>query len=83
MVVYKINSTALNVTWDKQTLVELKGLADYVVEYSLVVPNRRRQLSDTITVPWTESHVIITNLTPGAQYDVSVSVSTSVGISGK
>ena len=82
VIVYKINSTAINVTWDKQTLVELKGLADYTIEYSLAVPNRRRQSSGMITVPWTESHVVITNLTPGAQYDVSVSISTSAGISG-
>ena len=82
MIVYKINSTAINVTWDKQTLVELKGLADYTIEYSTAVSNRKRQLSGVVTVPWTESHVVITDLTPGAQYDVSVSVSTSVGMSG-
>lgn len=79
---YKINSTAINITWDKQTLVELKGLADYIIEYSLAVPNRRRQSSGIVSVPWTESYVIVTNLTPGAQYDVSVSVSTSAGMSG-
>ena len=84
VVVYKINSTAINVTWDKQTLVELKGLADYTVEYIMAVSNRKRQtLSGVVTVPWTESNVLITNLTPGVQYDVSVSVATSVGISGK
>ena len=80
--VYKINSTAINVTWDKQTLVELKGLADYTVEYSIAESNRKRQSSGIVTVPWTENHVVITNLTPGAQYDVYVSVSTSVGMSG-
>ena len=79
---YKINSTAINVTWDKQTLVELKGLADYTIEYSTAASNRKRQLSGVVTVPWTESHVVVTNLTPGVQYDVSVSVSTSVGMSG-
>ena len=83
VVVFKINSTALNVTWDKQTLVELKGLADYIVVYSPVVPKKKRQSSKMVTVPWTESHVIITNLTVGAQYDITVSVSTSVGMSGK
>ena len=84
VVVYKINSTAINVTWDKQTLIELKGLADYTVEYSMAVSNRKRQiLSGVVTVPWTESNVLITNLTPGVQYDVSVSVATSVGMSGK
>ena len=77
--VFKINSTALNVTWDKQTLVELKGLADYIVEYSPAISERRQM----VTVPWTESHVIITNLTLGAQYDITVSVITSVGMSGK
>ena len=44
--VLKINSTAINVTWDAQTLVELKGLADYIVEYSPFVPKRK---SKTVT----------------------------------
>lgn len=77
-----VNSTAINVTWDKQTLVELKGLADYIVEYSQYIPNRKRQSGNTVIVPWTENHVIISNLKQGAQYSVSVSVSTSVGVSG-
>ena len=80
----KVNFTAIDVSWDKQTLVELKGLADYIVEYSPVdVLKSKRQIGNTVTVPWTENHVIIPNLTPGAKYDISVSTSTSVGMSGK
>ena len=83
VLVLKINITAINVSWDKQTLVELKGIADYIVEYSpAAVLKSKRQISNTVTVPWTENHVTIPNLTPGAKYDVSVSVSTSVGMSG-
>ena len=84
VVYFNINSTAIYVSWDKQTLVELKGLADYIIEYSQFesVSNKKRQSRNMVTVPWTETHAVITNLTPGAMYNIFVSVSTSVGISG-
>ena len=81
--VSKINSTAIIVTWEKQSLVKLKGLADYIVQYKpIVMKTRKRQLDNTVSVPWTENHVVITNLISGAEYNVSVSVLTSAGISG-
>ena len=47
----KVNFTAIDVSWDKQTLVELKGLADYIVEYSPVdVLKSKRQIGNTVTV---------------------------------
>lgn len=76
----RINSTAIDVSWDRQTLVELKGLAEYVIEYSQV--SKRRQSGNTITIPWTENNVIISKLMPGIEYSVTVSASTSVGMSG-
>ena len=82
MLASRINSTAINVTWDKQTLVEVKGFANYIVEYRQVDQNKKRQSGDRVTVPWPATYVIISNLNPGGQYGVSVSVSTSVGISG-
>ena len=80
--VSRVNSTAIDVSWDSQTLLELKGLADYVVTY-YQVSSEKRQAGNTVTVPWTENNVVISNLTQGVDYNVSVSTSTSVGTSGK
>lgn len=79
--VSRINSTVIEVTWDRLTLVELKGLAEYVIQYSQMT-TKRRQSGDIVTVPWTENNLVISNLIPGIEYSVTVSASTSVGTSG-
>jgi hypothetical protein len=79
--VSRINSTAAEVSWDRQTLAELKGLAEYVVDYTQVA-SRRRQSGNRVIVPWTENNVIISNLMPGVEYTVTVSASTSAGMTG-
>lgn len=81
MLVSRISSTALNVSWDKQTLVELKGLAEYLVEYS-EASSVKRQSARAVIVPWTETSVIISDLMAGVEYSVTVSVATSAGMSG-
>ena len=68
-------------SWDSQTLVELKGLADYIITY-YPTSSMKRQAGNTVTVAWTVNNVVISNLEPGVQYNVSVSTSTSSGISG-
>ena len=78
VVVSRINSTSIEVRWDRQTLVELKGLAEYVIEYTEVVS----QLGNRVTVPWTENNITISNLRPGVEYSVTMSTSTSAGTSG-
>ena len=81
--VVRFDSITIGVSWTKFTLVELKGLASYIVTYNLVIPgSRKRQVGGTITVPWTENHVIISNLQSGAQYDITVTTSTLAGMSG-
>ena len=35
-----------------------------------------------MTVPWTQNQVIISDLQPGAEYDVTVRISTAAGMSG-
>ena len=82
MVVVRFDSTSIGVSWTKFTLVELKGLANYIVTYNIIIGSRKRQLGGTVTVPWTENRVIISNLQPGAEYDVTVSTSTAAGTSG-
>ena len=83
VVVVRFDSTSIGVSWTKFTLVELKGFANYIVTYNIIIGSRKRQeLGGTITVPWTENRVIISNLQPGAEYDITVSTSTSSGMSG-
>ena len=83
VVVVRFDSTSIGVSWTKYTLVELKGLANYTVMYNIIIGSRKRQLGGVITVPWTENRVIISNLQPGAEYDITVSTSTTAGTSGR
>ena len=81
--VTQFSATTIRVSWTKLTLVDLKGLANYVVTYSdIIISPRKREFGGMITVPWTNRSAVITNLQPGAQYIVSVKTSTSTGISG-
>ena len=80
--VQRFDSTSIGVSWTKFTLVELKGLANYIVTYNIIIGSRKRQLGGTITVPWTENRVIISDLQPGAEYDITVRTSTAAGSSG-
>ena len=84
VVVVRFDSTSIGVSWTKYTLVELKGLANYIVTYNIIIGSRRRQtgLGGTITVPWTQNRVIVSDLQPGADYDVTVSTFTIAGMSG-
>jgi hypothetical protein len=83
-VIVRFDSTSIGVSWTKYTLVELKGLADYTITYDIIIDSRKRQLpvGGMITVPWTQNEVIISNLQSGAEYEVSVRISTTKGTSG-
>ena len=83
VVVVRFDSTSIGVSWMKFTLVELKGVANYIVTYNIIIGSRKRQLGGTVTVPWTENRVIISNLQPGADYDITVRTSTAAGMSGR
>ena len=78
----QLNATTIGISWTKYTLVELKGLANYVITYDIINASRRRGFGGTITVPWRDNQAFITNLHSGAQYIISVGTSTSAGISG-
>ena len=84
VVVKRFNPTSIGVSWTKFTLVELKGLANYIVTYNIIIDSRKRQseLGGTVTVPWTQNQVIISGLQPGADYDITVRTSTTAGMSG-
>ena len=86
VVVKRFDSTSIGVSWTKFTLVELKGLADYIVTYSIIIDStsrkRQPQLGGTMTVPWTQNHIIISGLQTGAEYTITVRTSTAAGTSG-
>ena len=83
MAVARLDSTTIVVSWEKLSLVELKGPATYVITYSVVIPSRKRQqFRGTVNVSWTENRAFISNLHPGAQYDITVGTLTSAGMSG-
>ena len=84
VVVVRFDSTSIGVSWTKYTLVELKGLARYIITYNIIISSRKRQteLGGTITVPWTQNQVIVSDLQPGVEYDVTVSTFTAAGMSG-
>lgn len=79
----RINSSSINVTWEKQSLIELKGLANYIIEYNQVSSNRKKQLRNRVSVAWTEVHVVISNLIQSSKYTIFVQTSTSAGFSRK
>ena len=83
VVVTRVDATTMTVSWDKLTLVELKGLANYTITYSLGGDSRKRQAEGMVTVPWTENSVTIRNLQSGAAYSVTVGTVTSAGDSSK
>ena len=85
VVVVRFNPTSIGVSWTKFTLVELKGLASYIVTYTIIIDSRKRQseLGGTMIVPWTQSQVIISGLQSGAEYNVTVKTSTVAGMSGR
>lgn len=82
MTVVRFNSTTIGVSWVKFTLVELKGLAIYFITYDIIISSRKRVLGGSVSVPWTNNSIVISNLQAGAEYRVSVQTLTSVGMSG-
>lgn len=78
----QLNATTIGVSWTKYSLVELKGLANYVITYDIIIASRRRDFGGSITVPWRDNQAFVTGLHPGAEYIISVGISTSAGISG-
>ena len=82
MIVVRFDSTSVGISWTKFTLVELKGLAKYIVTHSIIIGSRKRQVDGMMTVPWMQNRVIISGLQPGAEYKITVRTSTAAGTSG-
>ena len=84
--VVRINNTAMRVSWEKLTLVELKGFAMYVITYTVGGgESRKRQTARTsgmVTAFWNESSKTIGNLPPGQGINVQVQTTSMGGRSG-
>ena len=82
----RFDPTSIGVSWTKFTLMELKELANYTVTYDVVIGStsrkRQSQLGGVITLPWIQNQVIISDLQPGAEYQITVGISITTGTSG-
>ena len=79
VVFVRSDTTSIEISWKQFTLVELKALVNYTVTYSAAsMPNA----ANTISVPWTENGITITNLNSGTRYDITVSITTPSRMSG-
>ena len=83
VIVTRINDTAMNVRWDRFTLVELKGFAMYVITYTVSGASRKRQSNQMVTAMWFENNKTIGNLPPRLAVDVQVRTMSDGGTSSK
>ena len=68
----------MNISWALIPITEARGfIKSYLILY-LPNDNRRRQIS-SLSVPATDSSVVIGGLDPDISYSVSISASTNVG----
>ena len=76
------NSTTLSVSWKRFTLVELKGLASYVITYRATSESSAQANNAIISVPWTQNYTVVTGLSPVVEYNIAVSTATMNQMSG-
>ena len=83
--VTRVNNTAVTVSWEKLTLVELRGFAMYLITYTTGATSRKRQqqTSGMVMALWNESSKTIGDLPSGVQINVQVQTSSEGGRSGK
>ena len=76
--VLRLNGTHMNISWSRIPIIEARGfIKSYLI---LILPNenRRRQIS-SVSVPATDSSVVIGGLDPDKSYSISISASTNAG----
>ena len=67
----RLSSTTMNISWSSLTLVEARGIFDYRIFYQ-PVNGRRRQGLSSVDVDGNNTFIIITGLTPGVEYVVTI-----------
>ena len=76
--VLRLNGTHMNISWSLIPITEARGfIKSYFILYQEIA-NRKRQIS-SVSVPATDSSVVIGGLDPGKSYSVSISGSTNAG----
>ena len=68
----------MNISWSLIPITEARGfIQSYLILYQ-ENPSKKRQIS-SVSVPATDSSVVIGGLDPGKSYSVSISASTNAG----
>ena len=68
----------MNISWSLIPITEARGfIQSYLILYQEIA-NRKRQIS-SVSVPATDSSVVIGGLDPDTSYSVSISASTNAG----
>ena len=76
--VLRLNGTHMNISWSLIPITEARGfIQSYLILYQEIV-NRKRQIS-SVSVPGTDSSVVIGGVDPDKSYSVSISASTNAG----
>ena len=87
MTAVRLNSTTISISWTKLSLVELKGLATYVIKYTIINATtmgfQEEQFTDIVNVSWTERGVLLSKLPPNSGLNITVKILTTAGESGK
>ena len=78
--VLRLNGTHMNVSWNRVPLSVARGfIVSYTVLYSKVTTGRKRRQVKFVTVPGSETSVVIGDLNPSISYQVFVSAANSAG----
>ena len=71
----------MNVSWNQIPLLKARGFIDsYNVLYSKITTDKKRRQVMFVTVPGSETHALIGDLSPSLSYQVFVSAATSAGL---
>ena len=76
--VLRLNGTHMNISWSLIPITKARGfIQSYFILYRQI-DNRKRQ-TFSVSVPATDSSVVIGGLDPGKSYSVLISASTNAG----
>ena len=76
--VLRLNGTHMNISWSLIPITKARGfIQSYFILYQQIDNRKRKTLS--VSVPATDSSVVIGELDPGKSYSVLISASTNVG----
>ena len=75
----RLNGTHMNISWSSIPLTQSRGfIRNYTITYQRVSRTAKRQ-TQSVSVPSSESSVVIGGLDPASAYTVSVGATTAAG----